>query len=827
MSILTGIASNAELIDTNKSWKEFIEGYSPATIKLPLKEEDKKQYKRMFMPCAIGGKVKDNRRNNANIINRDLLALDLDYIAIKDYDKLQQQIEKTIEFHAYIYPTISCQEGHYRYRIIIPIEDGAINNKDEYRTALMVFLNRAKEDGIINKIDVSNLTWSQVFGLPILTQYTPKKDLQQLVREIQGEPLTIGMLKQLIINYQQQKTIYEEQADYDFAHGYLNDKGAEKTVAEFVKRHTEWLKDYNNYLACQFEIKYAEQHKEINHEQALKLVTILANGNEEWEKTNRIKYERENKQINRGKGLAYFVSKKQAHYLISWLRYDDDHVPHIDYHKLALEINKEYPYLNNDTLPTQQAIYADGHWNFHHVDEKIRSIISDKMHLANVWDRNKRFDEFVYFQDCFYSISDEMTQINANPYYVQGNNCTIDVRTMETHPNTAKDYIPNYHKFNYHHEYLDENKRLKKEFYPKTTLRWLQFLTQSNDNVNFLLTLIGYCFINTYQPSQVITFLNGGGGNGKSTFLNYLIELLDSHNVSDADLDQLANPNLRFVTSKLLYKNANIFADINNKKLKNFSKIKTLSGGDNIMAEFKGGKFFEFKNYAKLIFSANEVPIFEDLSEAVLRRIRIIDFPQRINNSNIQEVMEKYPLETIYSEKDKMIMLCLQKIHDFLNGERSLLAPNGYMQKSINSWLKKADLNKVFTNEYLISVPEDLELIKEHLHINERKSIGETLKMLYQGYRLIAQKLKQKYFNKQEFLTEVLKSTPDKIFNGDSGVSLKRKRYMAVFSPDFFATMEEYNEMQDDDESKIDLNQFTFYDYYKDGDYTNDIFKND
>lgn len=823
MTVYTGTATNANMNNTNQTWCDFIKLYTPNTIELPLDEEGKKYYKRNFMLCAFGGKLKDDKRKNDNVIERDVLALDLDNIIIKDYAELHNKISTMVGYHAFVYPTISCQNGFYRYRVVIPIENGGITNEEEYKMAIRLFLNRAKQDGIIDKIDNSNLTWSQIFGLPLKTQYTPKQDLKHLVHELQAEPLTIDELHKLVNNFKNQQDIYQEQASFDFAHGYLNDNGVVKTVKEFVQRHAEWLKEYNNYLACQFEIKYAEQHKEITHDEALNLVALLANGNQQWEHDNQVKYEQDKTQVKRGKGMAYFVSKQQAHYVIPWLYYNQNKQRCVDYDKLTKEIREETPIMSNDFLPTEKAIYFNGHWNFFRVDDKINSIISRKMNLAHIWDRNKHLDEAVFLKNATYF--DGMKQredlINQHPYYVQADNCTIDVRTMQTHDNDYHDYIPNYHHFNYRHEYLDSNGRLKKSEYPKLTLSWLRFLTKNDDNVNFLLTLIGYCFINTYEPSQIVTFLNGGGGNGKSTFLTYLINLIGKPNVSTVDLEPLANPEMRFMTSKLLYKNANIFADINNKKIKSFSKIKTLTGGDMITGEFKGGDIFDFTNYAKLIFSANEIPLLNDLSDAVIRRIRIINFPQKIDSHNIKAVQEKYPLDKIYQERDKMIMLCLQKIHDFINGERSLLAPNAYMQRSINKWLKKMDIGKVF-NEYLVSSEKDFNDIQTWLHINQ--ALGETPKKLYLGYCYLCKCVKQKPVTKSEFMNDILKFDEEKSFRGMSGTSKIRLRYPLLFAPSFFETVEEYNKNQADENKRLDLNDFTFYEEYQNKDYTDRIF---
>jgi putative DNA primase/helicase len=57
--------------------------------------------------------------------------------------------------------------------------------------------------------------------------------------------------------------------------------------------------------------------------------------------------------------------------------------------------------------------------------------------------------------------------------------------------------------------------------------------------------------------------------------------------------------------------------------------FKMLTGGDTISAEYKFRDRFEFKNYAKLLFSCNKVPESPDDTTAFFRRWIIINFPNQ------------------------------------------------------------------------------------------------------------------------------------------------------------------------------------------------------
>ena len=148
-----------------------------------------------------------------------------------------------------------------------------------------------------------------------------------------------------------------------------------------------------------------------------------------------------------------------------------------------------------------------------------------------------------------------------------------------------------------------------------------------NDNsIRMLLEeCIGYCF---YRRSELrkAFILVGEKENGKSTFLAMLDQLFGKENITNLDLKELGE---RFKTAQLFGKLANIGDDIGDEFIPNPSIFKKLSAGNPINVERKGQDPFDFSNYAKLIFSANDIPRIKDKSGAVLSRLIIIPFNAR------------------------------------------------------------------------------------------------------------------------------------------------------------------------------------------------------
>lgn len=146
---------------------------------------------------------------------------------------------------------------------------------------------------------------------------------------------------------------------------------------------------------------------------------------------------------------------------------------------------------------------------------------------------------------------------------------------------------------------------------------------------NKLYELMAYSLYRDY-PYQKFFILYGEGKNGKSAFLRLLETILGGHNVSCVKPQDLIND--RFASVNLFGKLANISPDIPYTELNDSTLIRELTGDDDIRGQFKHKDSFNFKNHAKIIFSANELPQVKDKNYAFDRRLYIIMFCNRIQN---------------------------------------------------------------------------------------------------------------------------------------------------------------------------------------------------
>ncbi len=123
---------------------------------------------------------------------------------------------------------------------------------------------------------------------------------------------------------------------------------------------------------------------------------------------------------------------------------------------------------------------------------------------------------------------------------------------------------------------------------------------------------------------QRAILLLGEGANGKSTYLNALMEFTGRRNLANLSLQKIESD--RFAASRLVGKLANICPDLPSQHLSSTSVFKALTGGDPVLGEYKYRESFEFLPFARLVFSANHPPQSQDASHAFYRRWLVVPF---------------------------------------------------------------------------------------------------------------------------------------------------------------------------------------------------------
>lgn len=165
---------------------------------------------------------------------------------------------------------------------------------------------------------------------------------------------------------------------------------------------------------------------------------------------------------------------------------------------------------------------------------------------------------------------------------------------------------------------------------------FLRDVLPDEDDRQLILEIAGYLLVpdNRFRKAFMLT---GVGRNGKTTILKLLEALLGSGNVSHLSLHKLVED--RFAAAELYGRQANICGDIDRRALSSASLFKEIVGGDPIHAERKHRDPFSFEPYARLLFSANELPPTPDGSPAFYDRWIVIPFPRRFSDAEADETL--------------------------------------------------------------------------------------------------------------------------------------------------------------------------------------------
>lgn len=202
--------------------------------------------------------------------------------------------------------------------------------------------------------------------------------------------------------------------------------------------------------------------------------------------------------------------------------------------------------------------------------------------------------------------------------------------------------------------------QLNVDYNPKASLphKFLDFISEislpNEENFISLLESWGYPLLPGYPIQRAIAMI-GAGQNGKSTYLAAMEMFFGEHYVSHLSMQQLSNAaeNSPFALTQLLGKLLNIADDLPARPLKDVGVFKQLLGGSSLEAERKFGARISFRNTAKFIFAANQMPAVSEDTIAFYRRFLFIEFSNMIEKPRDQKEI----LSEIMSEEEKSGLL--------------------------------------------------------------------------------------------------------------------------------------------------------------------------
>ena len=220
--------------------------------------------------------------------------------------------------------------------------------------------------------------------------------------------------------------------------------------------------------------------------------------------------------------------------------------------------------------------------------------------------------------------------------------------------------------------------------------RWSRFLDEitggDSELRDYLRRLAGYCLSGSTRE-QVFVFLHGHGANGKSVFLQAIAGVLGTY-AATATLDTfMAGRSTRHLSELAGLRGARLVLVPETEAGQAWAeaRIKQVTGGEMIRANFMHRDHFEFRPEFKLIIAGNHRPALTGVGEAMRRRLHLVPF----NVTVPREKRDPRLLEVLLAERNGILGWMLEGCTEW---RRIGLAPPRCVTEAVNAYFAEEDI---------------------------------------------------------------------------------------------------------------------------------------
>jgi P4 family phage/plasmid primase-like protien len=303
-------------------------------------------------------------------------------------------------------------------------------------------------------------------------------------------------------------------------------------------------------------------------------------------------------------------------------------------------------------------IYRDGYYKMDLRGTIIKTLIMDC--CLEQYIKSSTTDRIfkMFLQSCdLEKTTDELNKYSG--HYINFENGMYDAIKQKVYAHNPKIYSTNQLPWSYTPD-GDHGSGVETE-------KFLRYAVPDDEDREMLLEYIGLCCTKDVRQQKML-IISGDGGTGKSTIINLIQKLVGKRNISNVAMSKLQD---NFQAIRMMGKLLNSCADLEIDALDDVTMIKKLIGEDSISDSYKGKDIISFDNYAKLLFSTNELPLVRnEKTEGFYRRLLILTMNEKPKerDPNLPDKLEK--------ELPYLLHISMQALHRMYERGTILVSSN-------------------------------------------------------------------------------------------------------------------------------------------------------
>jgi putative DNA primase/helicase len=310
---------------------------------------------------------------------------------------------------------------------------------------------------------------------------------------------------------------------------------------------------------------------------------------------------------------------------------------------------------------------------------KIAESISSRRTIANV--------EAIARTDRRHVISP--AKFDSDPWLLNTPDGIVDLRTGEMRKQVIGDYV-------------SKMTAVSPGGKCPTWMKFLQEATNGDEELEgYLKRIAGYCLTGSIAE-HAFFFLYGTGGNGKGIFKDTLDWILNSY-ARVANIDTFTEQRFSKHSSEIAYfQGARLVTATETSEGSRWAeaRIKAMTGGDPITANFMHQNPFTFYPLFKLLFTGNHKPQLRNVDEAIKRRLYLIPFEHTVP----AEQRDIRLPEKIKAEASGVLQWM---IDGCLEWQNTMLDPPKRVIASTSDYLETEDRIGAFLEDHCVEGPHE------------------------------------------------------------------------------------------------------------------------